>query len=162
MGFCKTFAKDVMNGGKIVLKGLKGPIGGFLITIAGVTVLAMNGVDISAATPCNSAYRYTPPAPDPVKEWDRFLNSLRTPSSDPDRLAEEGILKIAESSGDYTFDNLIVDAATKVKEIAMCPGSGYRAKSTAMNALGEMSSRCTFDNAKWSITRLIQEIATSL
>ena len=166
MGFCKTFAKDVMNGGKIVLKGLKGPVGGFLITIAGVTVLAMNGVDISAATsaPSIPSPRYqTPPSynSDFEATWNQLFGGYWDING-PDKLAEEGIQKIAESSKGYDFDANLLCAAREIRDIAKRTGSGYRAKSTAMTALSEIAGRCDFDGSKKQIASFLKEIATSM
>ena len=155
MGFCKNFCEDFIAGSKIVAKNLKGSIGGLVFTATGLVVLAMNGIDIS------KTFGYTCPAPngDFCNAWDSFV---RIQTADPDKLAEEGIQKIAESSKSYDFDANLLCAAREIRDIAKRTGSGYRAKSTALTALSEIAGRCDFDGSKKQIAGLIKEIATSM
>ena len=150
----KEFYENVKLGGKIVSKYLAGTFGGVLLTAMGMAVLAKNGIDIS-----KPMANYTPPSFGIEDYWNNFL---KTQSEDPDKLAEDGIKKIMETSSNYDFDSSLLGVAQEIRDIAMKTGSAFKAKTAALNALSDISKRCDFDGTKRRIATIIKEIATSM
>lgn len=143
---CKVLEKGFEAEKKMIRTWLKGPVAGVMLTGAGLVVLSMNGVDVTGLLGGN-------------KDGSA---AVAAPSVDYDTLAEEGIRKILEGTGGYTFDSNLLCAAQEIRDISVRQGSGNKAKTAALNALSDISSRCDFDSSRRKIAGYIKEIAMAI
>ena len=153
-GFFRKIGKKIEVHREEITEAVKkvgGIITGVVFMGAGVVILHMNGVDISALGETSTSGNTVGGAAD----------SAAAPSPEErDKLASEAIEKILLATDEAMYDTERLKAAQNIRDIAMQKGLS-NAKIVGLNALTDISKQVTYTTTREKIAGFIGEIAVS-